>query len=135
MDKLVALNAERAAEEANGLIRWLRPEFQNQGAAATRLRDDEAERSQAKFDLPPSAPPPPPTTQHPSPASRAAWPKSLPDQVKVLRDRLAASPTPVTATELARTFTRVRADKVEELLKTLVTLGQAREVVEGRYWG
>ena len=27
--RLVALNAERAEEEKRGLIRWLRPEFQN----------------------------------------------------------------------------------------------------------
>src|SRR5690606_21265716 len=29
LERLVALNAERAAEEARGLVRWLRPEFQN----------------------------------------------------------------------------------------------------------
>ena len=29
LERLVALNAERAAEEARGLIRWLRPDFQN----------------------------------------------------------------------------------------------------------
>jgi len=29
LERLVALNAERAAEEARGLIRWLRPEYQN----------------------------------------------------------------------------------------------------------
>ena len=29
LERLVALNAERAAEERRGLIRWLRPEFQN----------------------------------------------------------------------------------------------------------
>src|SRR3546814_3900052 len=28
LTRLVALNKERAAEEAKGLIRWLRPEFQ-----------------------------------------------------------------------------------------------------------
>lgn len=28
LDRLVALNAERAEEERNGLIRWLRPEYQ-----------------------------------------------------------------------------------------------------------
>jgi hypothetical protein len=28
LERLVALNAERAAEERNGLIRWLRPEYQ-----------------------------------------------------------------------------------------------------------
>ncbi|TWI07295.1 hypothetical protein [Aerolutibacter ruishenii] len=29
IERLVARNAERAAEEARGLVRWLRPEFQN----------------------------------------------------------------------------------------------------------
>ena len=29
LERLVALNHERAEEEANGKIRWLRPEFQN----------------------------------------------------------------------------------------------------------
>ena len=29
LERLVALNAERAAEEARGLVRWLRPEFQS----------------------------------------------------------------------------------------------------------
>jgi hypothetical protein len=31
---LVVLNAERAAEERRGLVRWLRPELQNPGGAA-----------------------------------------------------------------------------------------------------
>ncbi len=34
--RLVALNAERAAEEARGLVRWLRPEFQNPDGRAAR---------------------------------------------------------------------------------------------------
>lgn len=40
LEKLVALNAERAAEEANGVIRWLRPEFQapEEHAAAAAAR-------------------------------------------------------------------------------------------------
>ena len=29
LERLVALNAERAAEEARGVVRWLRPEFQH----------------------------------------------------------------------------------------------------------
>ena len=33
--RLVALNAERADEERRGIVRWLRPEFQNPGGAAT----------------------------------------------------------------------------------------------------
>jgi hypothetical protein len=35
LERLVALNAERAAEEARGLVRWLRPEFQNPQGPST----------------------------------------------------------------------------------------------------
>jgi hypothetical protein len=55
LERLVALNARRAAEEAAGTVRWLRPEFQNPGAAggtpATMDVDTEA-------DTPISAPRP-----------------------------------------------------------------------------
>jgi hypothetical protein len=34
LQRLVALNTERAAEERRGLIRWLRPDFQNPGQAS-----------------------------------------------------------------------------------------------------
>ena len=36
--RLVALNAERAAEEGRGIVRWLRPEFQNPQATGVRRR-------------------------------------------------------------------------------------------------
>lgn len=32
LERLVALNQERAEEEKRGIIRWLRPEFQNPDA-------------------------------------------------------------------------------------------------------
>ena len=38
-----------------------------------------------------------------------------------------------TPAELARRFTRARVECVEELLQTLVSLGQARKVGAGRY--
>ena len=34
LERLVALNAERAAEEARGIIRWLQPEYPAAGGAA-----------------------------------------------------------------------------------------------------
>ncbi|EJF08568.1 hypothetical protein O71_20202, partial [Pontibacter sp. BAB1700] len=38
LERLVALNKERAAEEARGLVRWLRPEYQNpQGTQQTEI--------------------------------------------------------------------------------------------------
>src|SRR5690606_25365399 len=50
LGRLVTLNAERAAEEARGHIRWLRPEFQNPEAQSEPEqpgldtgRDDDAE--------------------------------------------------------------------------------------------
>ena len=49
------------------------------------------------------------------------------------RPRRPRGPPGATAADaLARTFTRARATRVEEILKALVSLGQAREV-EGRY--
>jgi hypothetical protein len=57
----------------------------------------------------------------------------LPEQVRLLRERLATQSTPVTAQTLAKSFTRARVEKVEELLQALVTLGQAR-LVEGEMY-
>jgi hypothetical protein len=42
LTRLVALNAERAAEEARGLVRWLRPDFQNPAAASTAVTAPDA---------------------------------------------------------------------------------------------
>jgi hypothetical protein len=52
LSRLVALNAERAAEEARGLVRWLRPDFQTALAANASTADDaEAEDSPAQGAL------------------------------------------------------------------------------------
>ena len=51
---LVALNAERAAEERRGLVRWLRPDFQNPGGAGTV----QAEADLATVTQPPPVPAP-----------------------------------------------------------------------------
>src|SRR5205823_5428598 len=68
LERLVALNAERAAEEERGLIRWLRPDFQNpQGAAAVR---------QGELELPATAE----TPAAAKPKQKAPWPKSLAEQ-------------------------------------------------------
>ena len=48
--RLVALNAKRAAEEAAGIVRWLRPEFQNpalRGAQAAEQGEMEVEAPEA----------------------------------------------------------------------------------------
>ncbi len=129
LERLVALNAERAAEEAQGKIRWLRPDFQNKTATQTTiaLGDERTEDRGQMTDL-----------QSPSSVLRPLssglpWPKAIPDQVRALREVLAAQPGPATAETIARHFTKARKDRVEELLKTLVALGQAREVTPGQF--
>jgi len=51
----------------------------------------------------------------------------------VLREVLAAQVGPATAETIARQFIRARKDRVEELLQTLVALGQAREISAGQF--
>jgi hypothetical protein len=121
LERLVALNAERAAEEARGLVRWLRPEFQNpQGAAA--VRQPGLELTEAKTPAAAAAR-----------TDKVAWPKTLPEQVQAVRAALAGRSAAVTADELAATFSRAKTDRVEELLETLASLGQARAVGDGRF--
>lgn len=123
LERLVSLNAERAAEEAQGKIRWLRPDFQNPEGTTT-------EQTELAVGDDSKTPHSPQTTVH---TPRTPWPKSLPEQVRILREVLTAQSSPTTAETIARQFTRARKDKVEELLQTLVAMGQAREVDKGLF--
>ena len=110
LKRLVVLNAERAAEENRGLIRWLRPEFQNPGGeTAVQL---EGMATEAGVTI--------------SAAGKQAWPKSLPEQVQAIREQLGIANTALTAEQLARRFTRGQKKRVAELLETLTELGQVR---------
>jgi hypothetical protein len=123
--RLVELNRERAEEEARGLVRWLRPEFQNpQGATAPAA-------TQAALPIAADELEPAPTPGQPAP--KRPWPKSLPEQAQVVRAALADHPAGLTPEALARLFQRARTDRVAELLATLVSLGQARAIEGGRF--
>lgn len=123
----MALNAERADEERRGVVRWLRPAFQNPGGQAAVQADlgldpDEsgtggkAGKGAAK-----------------AVAKRPAWPSALAEQARVLRAALAARPAPSTPAELARLFVGAPEPRVTELLEVLASLRQARPVDGGRY--
>lgn len=116
LERLVALNAARAAEEARGIVRWLRPEFQNPKGPSQRqtLIPDDAPAVAA------------------GPAVKRAWPKTLAEQFRAIRELLAEQPAPVAPVDLARCFKRAQTKRVSELLQTLDSLGQARQS-EGRY--
>ena len=130
LEKVVALNRERAREEEQGLIRWLRPAYQQPHGAQITIQDD--------LDLEQIPPNPPLTKGGVSAASggisaKLLWPKTLPEQVQAVRAALASAAAPLTAETIARTFQRARADKVGELLETLAALGQVREVEPGSF--
>ena len=110
LHRLVDLNRERAAEEARGHIRYLRPDYQNpQGYKA----QDKGE--QTALDIGPKD-----TTE------KAPWPKSLPEQIAAVRAAL-SDMGEATPEQVARQFKRGRAGTVQPLLESLTALGQARE--------
>ena len=107
----MALNAERAAEERRGLIRWLRPEFQNPTGAKAA--------TQAKLT----------TTEEPddstvaTPAIATAWPKKLAEQIAAVRDLLTKGAAEWTKAEGAAAFKGANKADVEEVLDSLAALG------------
>lgn len=119
--RLVALNAERAAEEKRGLIRWLRPEFQTpQGAKPAHQVeiDTDAEERAATIA---------------KPAKRIPWPKATAEQARAVADALVAAKTPLSHEELAARFTGKGPWKkrLPPLLETLVAVGRARDTGAG----
>lgn len=124
LERLVALNAERAAEEARGHIRWLRPEFQNPQATAAP-QQVELDATAGEDDDTPAAITPVSTKPIP-------WPKDTVEQVRAVADLLAASPVPLSLHEIEARFTSRGAWKkrLPQLVEMLVALGRA-EVREG----
>lgn len=121
LERLVALNAERAAEEARGQIRWLRPEFQNPEATA--------QSEQAEFDTD--------TDDDTAVAAPIAiksrpWPKDAIDQVRAVAELLDAAVTPLSLDNITDQFTGRGAWKkrVPAILDMLVALGRAKQNAE-----
>ena len=116
LTRLVALNKERAAEEARGLVRYLRPEFQDPGYRAPVA---------GTLDLGEAAMVPV--------SNVIAWPATLPEQVGAVQSILAAAPAPLGAGDIARSFKGKRAATVRPVLDALAGLGMARRLNDGRY--
>ena len=123
LQRLVDLNAERAAEEARGLVRWLRPEYQppqEQGVQSTLELDED--------DVPVVVV-----------AEKRKWPKDLTEQVTTLRDLLretGETPLPVAAiaTAFQPKLNAKRQAEAAKLLEMMASLGQA-ELVDGGWRG
>jgi hypothetical protein len=115
LHRLVDLNRERAAEEARGLIRWLRPDYQNPAGHAAEKGE------QITFDVGQAAA-----------TAKAPWPKTLPEQFAAVRAALAELGT-ATPEQVARHFARTRATTVEPLLAVLAGNGLAHQTEDGRF--
>lgn len=73
----------------------------------------------------------------PATAKKQKWPTGLPERMQLLKAARQQQPVPVSAAEVADQFTgrgkAQRAETIEELLDTLVAIGQARQTDDGRY--
>ncbi len=115
LSNVVALNAQRRTEEASGLVRWLRPEFQAPNVSAMQ---------QTLGGLVP--------VEAPAAARRKQhWPATLTDQFRVIKDALRATPFQ-TPQQIASGFKPASRIRVQEILQTLTALGQTRQV-DDRY--
>jgi hypothetical protein len=135
LERLVALNAARVAEEAAGTVRWLRPEFQNPSAPPMQAPID------AELPTPPRAAP---ATQAPAKAPAAAsgassaktpWPPTLPEQVAAVARVLGTDSAALSLDALAAQFSgrgKWKA-RLPQILDTLVALGRARRLDDGRF--
>ncbi|WP_374728484.1 class I SAM-dependent DNA methyltransferase [Natronospira proteinivora] len=109
LSRLVDLNAERAAEEAQGHVRWLRPEYQAPEATQTTTALEPGVGAPSKAPA--------------EPAKKPTWPKAMADQVEAVRRLLAIGPQ--TADTLAGQFKRKPSKSINQVLGALEVLGQA----------
>ena len=120
LTRLVALNHQRAAEEKQGLIRWLRPEYQNPKAGESiqpTLTGTETETTPKNKK---------PKAQDATPAATLVWSDTLTGQVAQVRQLLSTNPT-ATAETLSQHFGRKnqkRTDQISSIIEMLKGLGQ-----------
>ncbi|MDP2367097.1 hypothetical protein [Rhodoferax sp.] len=138
LSRLVALNAQRAAEERAGRVRWLRPEFQHPAVSQTLSNQELPDQSQQALqtdlalDTPAEA-----TIGTATPVAAVAvaaalpWPAALPEQVRAVANVLASASAALSLPELAANFTGRGAWKksLPRILDTLEALGRAQQVV------
>lgn len=116
LTQLVALNAERAAEEAKGMVRWLRPEYQNKGASKGTQAKMDVEDEVVALSLPKGD-------------ALRLWPDELPAQAAALTEVLASLSAPADMDAIAAHFegkkTKKRVEEMTKLLETLKAVGRA----------
>lgn len=130
---LVQLNTQRAFEETQGHVRWLRPAFQNAQNSLPKQElvalDDQALATD--FDNEESLPKEEQTAPKHATPQQQPWPATLPEQVRAVAAVLAASPAPLPLAAIESHFKGRGPWKkgLPTLLKTLEALGRAQALV------
>lgn len=120
LQRLVDLNHERAEEESRGLVRWLRPDFQNpDGKSQTSFADKDQAKPTKKSAV--------------TKIKKQPWPKTLPDRMVAIQSALQRHAAPAEVKQVAAYYTRAKKDDVAELLQTLAAVGNVRQLDDGRY--
>ena len=118
LSRLVALNKERKAEEARGLVRWLRPDYQEPKLAAKVPKP--LDETQADLDV---------TVATAAPEG-LAWPAEPREQFGAVRDLLNGAEEPLPSEAIARAFkgrlSPKRRDRVAEVLAIMSDMGIVR---------
>jgi hypothetical protein len=123
LERLVALNAERAKEEAAGFVRWLRPDYQiprfAKGAAPPKAGELDLGGNVVTIDR-----------------SLPDFPKDRHEDALAVEQVLFASGRPMDTAALARCFRRGGKGiepRIIQALTTLVRYGRITATPDGRY--
>ena len=117
LQRLVALNAERRAEEEEGHVRYLRPEYQA----------PETVETQAEMDLDIEV------GGDGAPTEPLDWPSGLKPRAQAVRAVMTHAEAPLTVEQVAQHFHRAHRSDVRELLETLAALGHVEATEDGAY--
>jgi hypothetical protein len=130
LERLVALNGERATEEGRGLVRWLRPEYQARAIGAAPEPETPRLVAEPEPEVPAGA--------HAPEIKPMPWPAERRAQFQALRDLLLGSARLWSLEDLARAFkSRGRyRDSIQAHLGVLEDLGlvDRLETPEGSRW-
>lgn len=122
LERLVALNVERAKEEAAGHVRWLRPEYQiPRFAKSVRAKSGELDLGENVVSIN---------------FGKPAWPKDRLEQPLAVEAALATSGAPMDATAVARAFKdggRKIEQRVTQALFNLARYGRVTALPGGKF--
>ncbi len=135
--RLVDLNTRRAAEEATGNIRWLRPDYQNPAKPAQTSAHEQTTMDLPSAETPDSTDEADAPTSVAKPLAQQAWPATLPEQIKAVADILSAAPAALDLDAIAAHFKgRGRwRERLPVILDTLVAIGRAQISRDAKWMG